>query len=59
MPVSAYFGGHGDQVLRDMQRKHGKKKGTRMFYATANKHGQRPSDDDRREAKRRRARGKR
>lgn len=59
MPISSYFGGHGQQVMRDMQRKHGKKKGRQMFYATANARNQGPSDDQRREAKRRRARGER
>lgn len=37
MPLSKYFGGHGASVMKDMQAKHGKKAGERIFYATVNK----------------------
>jgi hypothetical protein len=37
VPLSKYFGGHGEKVMAQMQKKHGKKKGKSMFYATANK----------------------
>lgn len=42
MPVSKYYGGHGEEVMRDMKRRYGKKRGERVFYATANKHGKKP-----------------
>ena len=37
MPLNKYFGGHGASVMKDLQAKHGKKQGERIFYATANK----------------------
>ena len=37
MPLSKYFGGKGEEVMKSMQKKHGKKKGKSIFYATANK----------------------
>ena len=37
MPISKYFKGHGEEVMADMVRKHGAKKGKQIFYATANK----------------------
>jgi len=40
MPVSAYYGGHGKKVMRDMKERYGAKKGKSVFYATANKRGQ-------------------
>lgn len=36
-PVSGYFGGHGSEVMKNMMAQYGKKKGKRVFYATANK----------------------
>ena len=36
MPISAYFGGHGREVMAEMKKKHGDKAGEREFYATAN-----------------------
>ena len=39
MPVNAYFRGHGDKVLANMRKEYGTKKGTSVFYATANKRG--------------------
>jgi hypothetical protein len=44
VPTSAYFGGHGLSVKRDLVKRHGKKKGERIFYALANKRKQRPQD---------------
>lgn len=44
MPVSAYFGGHGSDVMSSMKKKYGKNKGKSVFYATANKKGLEPSD---------------
>ena len=37
MPLDEYFGGKGDSVMRSLQKKHGAKRGERIFYATANK----------------------
>jgi hypothetical protein len=42
MPIDKYYGGHGDEVMSDMQDKHGAKKGKQIFYATANKKHQNP-----------------
>lgn len=44
MPIRKYFGGDGRQVLADMIRRYGPKKGREVFYATAAKRKQRPSD---------------
>lgn len=46
MPVSEYFGGHGAEVLKNMRKQYGEKKGTSVFYATANKEGETPADDE-------------
>lgn len=37
MPLKKYFGGKGRSVMRKMKSRYGKKKGERVFYATANK----------------------
>lgn len=37
MPLSKYFKGKGKQVMKDMQKRYGKKHGKEVFYATANK----------------------
>jgi len=37
MPLSKYYGGHGDKVMKAMNEQYGKKKGKQVFYATANK----------------------
>ena len=42
MPLSAYFGGKGKQVMSDMQDEYGDNKGKQVFYATANKQDQKP-----------------
>lgn len=42
MPQSEYFGGHGKEVMSNMQKQYGEKKGKSVFYATANKKGQKP-----------------
>lgn len=46
MPLSKYFGGHGDTVMREMTKKYGSEKGKKVFYATSNKRkqGLGPSD---------------
>jgi hypothetical protein len=42
MPVSKYFKGHGDEVMSNMTKEYGAKKGKQVFYATANKKGEKP-----------------
>jgi hypothetical protein len=37
MPLSKYFGGHGEKVMRSMVKQYGKKKALQVFYVTANK----------------------
>ena len=37
MPISKYFGGHGEKVMKAMQEEYGEEKGKQVFYATANK----------------------
>jgi len=44
MPIEKYFHGHGKSVLKELIKRHGKKKGTSIFYATANKRHQNPGD---------------
>jgi hypothetical protein len=51
MPISEYFGGHGEEVLRDMKEKYGPEKGEEVFYATANKEHQKPAEDADRRAR--------
>ena len=36
MPLSKYYGGHGDEVMAKMKKEYGGKKGERVFYATKN-----------------------
>lgn len=42
MPKSEYFHGHGDKVAANMKKEYGDKKGEQVFYATANKRGEKP-----------------
>jgi len=37
MPISKYYGGHGSEVMSNMTKEYGAKKGKQVFYATANK----------------------
>jgi len=37
MPISEYYGGKGEQVMRKMKDEYGEKTGERVFYATENK----------------------
>lgn len=41
MPVSAYYGGHGREVMAEMKKRYGKR-GENVFYATAKAKGQEP-----------------
>jgi len=42
MPINKYYGGHGDEVMDNMTKEYGDKKGKSVFYATANKRGLKP-----------------
>ncbi len=42
MPVSKYFKGKGLEIMKNMIAQYGSKKGKSVFYATANKKGQKP-----------------
>jgi len=42
MPLNKYYGGHGEQVMTNMQKEYGSKKGKQVFYATANARGAKP-----------------
>ena len=42
MPIDRYYKGHGREVMSSMIREYGAKKGKSVFYATANKTGQKP-----------------
>lgn len=42
MPINKYFSGHGSEVMSNMTKQYGEKKGKQVFYATANKKGQKP-----------------
>lgn len=44
MPISKYFSGHGEEVMKSMMTRYGRKKGKSVFYATANKRGQTAED---------------
>lgn len=37
MPLSRYFKGKGEKVMKSMKDEYGEKKGESVFYATANK----------------------
>ena len=37
MPLDKYFKGKGSEVMANMKREYGDKKGERVFYATVNK----------------------
>ena len=36
-PISKYFGGHGEKVMRSFKEQYGDEKGESYFYATVNK----------------------
>ena len=45
MPISRYFGGHGEEVMKAMKQEYGPAQGESVFYATANKEGEKPASD--------------
>ena len=46
MPISKYFGGEGEKVMREMVQRYGPAHGKQVFYATAKKEGQEPGGQD-------------
>jgi len=42
MPLSKYFKGSGEKVMKNMKEEYGEKKGKSVFYATANKQSMKP-----------------
>jgi hypothetical protein len=42
MPLSKYFKGKGESVMANMKNEYCGNKGEEVFYATANKHGEKP-----------------
>lgn len=44
MPLSKYYGGHGEKVMKNMVKEYGKDKGESVFYATANKRKKKDSE---------------
>lgn len=44
MPVSKYYKGSGEKVMREMKKRYGPEKGERVFYATAHTKGMTPGD---------------
>ena len=46
MPISAYFKGHGAEVMSDMKKRYGPR-ADNVFYATANKRKMKPKDETR------------
>lgn len=45
MPIDKYFKGHGSEVMEDMVKRYGAKKGESVFYATANKRKMKPREE--------------
>lgn len=46
MPISEYFGGHGEEVMSNMKKQYGDEKGEQVFYATANKRKKKKKESD-------------
>ncbi len=44
VPVERYYNGHGNEVMSNMKKEYGDKKGKEVFYATANKKKQKPKE---------------
>jgi hypothetical protein len=42
MPLSKYFNGGGEKVMKNMTQEYGATKGKQVFYATANARGAKP-----------------
>ena len=48
MPVNEYFKGNGNKVMGNMTKEYGGEKGKQVFYATANKKGEKPGSGTKR-----------
>lgn len=46
MPISKYFKGSGEKVMKNMTKEYGASEGERVFYATANKKKMKPKSED-------------
>jgi hypothetical protein len=53
MPISEYYKGEGEKVMRGMKKRYGSKDGKRVFYATANKNSKLNSPEKRRVTRKR------
>ena len=53
MPISRYFKGHGEEVMKNMAKQYGEEKGKRVFYATANARGEKPGKSKSKSARKR------
>jgi len=51
MPISAYYDGHGSEVMSAMRKQYGSKRGESIFYALANKRGEKPAGKSKRKRK--------
>lgn len=51
MPIGKYYKGHGEEVMSNMDKEYGAKKGKQVFYALANKKGLKPKSDPMSKAK--------
>lgn len=51
MPLSNYYGGSGEKVMKNMKKEYGEEKGERVFYATSNKKKKHEKSESRKEEK--------
>jgi hypothetical protein len=51
MPIDKYYKGNGDEVMSNMTKEYGAKKGKSIFYATANKKKMKPKSDGKKVSK--------
>lgn len=51
MPIDKYFKGKGDEVMSNMTKEYGAKKGKSVFYATANKKKMKPKSEGKKVSK--------
>lgn len=51
MPLSKYYGGHGEKVMANMKKEYGEEKGERVFYATSNKKKKHEKSESKKEEK--------
>jgi len=51
MPISKYYKGHGEEVMKNMTKEYGAEKGKQVFYATANKKKMKPKGEGKKSSK--------